>query len=151
MLHSVNASLLYLVIWLLLGETLWAAVSAGLWALHPILTESVTNVVGRSDLLAGIGVLGGLLCYILATRSQGNRHWRWLIAAALLVGIGIFSKESAIVVLPVVLLYQIAFGGGSWKEWIRRCAVLAAPCLLYGLVRYPVFANSAPSYIPFRR
>jgi tetratricopeptide (TPR) repeat protein len=148
-LHSVNVSLVYLLAWLLLGETLWAAMAAGLWGVHPVLTESVTNVVGRSDLLAGIGVLGGLLCYILATRSEGRRRWQWLALAAVAVGIGIFSKESAIVVLPVLVLYEMAFGSSTWKDRLKRCAVPAAPCLLYGLARYPVFAHAAPAYIPF--
>src|SRR5204862_5524189 len=110
MLHSVNATLVYLLVWLLLGETLWAAVAAGLWAVHPLLTESVTNLVGRADLLAGIGVLGALLCYILATREAGRRQWMWLGAAAALTALGMFSKESAVVVLPLAVLYDVSFG-----------------------------------------
>ena len=31
-----------------------------LWAVHPLLTESVTNIAGRADLLAALAVLSGL-------------------------------------------------------------------------------------------
>src|SRR5262249_32656812 len=36
-------------------ERFWPAVFlAGLWSVHPVLTESVTNIAGRPDLLAGM-------------------------------------------------------------------------------------------------
>src|SRR5262249_9019445 len=55
--HAVNIALVYS-LGLLLFETLPAAfLLAALWSVHPILTESVTNLVGRADLLAAFGVL----------------------------------------------------------------------------------------------
>jgi hypothetical protein len=50
------------------GEAWPSFAMAALWALHPILTESVTNVAGRADLLAAFGVLAGLLCYLRSGR-----------------------------------------------------------------------------------
>ncbi|MGA2723828.1 MAG: hypothetical protein ABSG79_15630, partial [Bryobacteraceae bacterium] len=61
-LHGVNVSLVYLLGILVLGAPAPAFALAALWGVHPLLTESVTNIVGRADLLAAFGVLAGLLC-----------------------------------------------------------------------------------------
>jgi len=63
-LHAVNILLVYLLGLLVLRQTGLALGLAGLWGLHPVLTESVTNIVGRADMLAAFGVLAGLLCYV---------------------------------------------------------------------------------------
>ena len=51
-LHGVNVSLVYLLGILVFGRAAPALALAALWGVHPLLTESVTNVVGRADLLA---------------------------------------------------------------------------------------------------
>src|SRR5579862_9061405 len=69
--HALNIALVYLLGLLLLEEVPLAFAVAALWALHPVLTESVTNIVGRADLLAAFGVLTGLLCYARAVSIGG--------------------------------------------------------------------------------
>src|SRR5262247_3611406 len=60
LLHSVNATLLYLVLRELIADGVVALAISALWAVHPVLTESVTNIVGRADMLAAFGLLGAL-------------------------------------------------------------------------------------------
>src|ERR1700691_4057050 len=55
---------------------------AMLWAVHPILTESVTNIVGRADLIAGFAVLSGFLMYLKSTETTGWRRNAWLAGLA---------------------------------------------------------------------
>ncbi|MBZ5585610.1 MAG: hypothetical protein LAQ30_26100 [Acidobacteriia bacterium] len=89
-LHAANIALVYL-LGLLVFESAPAAVAlAALWGVHPILTESITNVVGRADLLSALGVLAGLLCHVKASSAVGRRKAGWLagLAAAATVGIG---------------------------------------------------------------
>lgn len=71
-----------------------------LFALHPIQTESVTYVSGRSmTLMAGFG-LAGLLAWL---EAPGRAHpLAWRLAAGLLLAAAILTKEVA-VVLPVAL------------------------------------------------
>ena len=67
-------------------------ISATLFALHPIATESVNWISGRTDLLAGNFVLlaaASLLLY----RSYGQK--RYLASAILFIFMGILSKESS--------------------------------------------------------
>ena len=111
-LHAANVLLVYALGLRLLGEWRRAAWIASLWAVHPVLTESVTNIVGRADLLAGLGVLGGLLLYLKSTDHTGWRRWVYLGGLSAATAVGVFSKESAVMVLPVVGLYEAVW----WKQ-----------------------------------
>jgi protein O-mannosyl-transferase len=144
--HAVNVVLVYLLALLLLQETAPAFAMAALWALHPVLTESVTNIVGRSDLLSAFGVLAGLLCYSRGVLAGGWRRAAWLAALTAFTAIAMFSKESGIVVLAVVLLYDLTFSRGSLvtKEWRSRGAAYLAmglPVAVYFLVRHDIFSK----------
>ena len=59
-----------------------------------MLTESVTNIVGRADLLGAFGVLAALHAHRKALDAAGGRKALWLAAIALAVTVGMFSKES---------------------------------------------------------
>jgi len=75
-----------------------------LFALHPIQTESVTYISGRSmSLMAAFG-LAALLCWLQAPASTRPLLWRGL--ALLLFAAAVASKEVAVVLpLALVLLY----------------------------------------------
>src|SRR5262245_30124544 len=63
LLHTGNVLLLFALA-LRLGHRLWPAFSiAAIWAVHPLSTEAVTNIIGRSDLLAAGATLGAFLAY----------------------------------------------------------------------------------------
>jgi tetratricopeptide (TPR) repeat protein len=151
LLHMVNAGLVFALGMLLFRERLWAAAMAAVWAVHPLLTESVTNIVGRADLLAGFGILGGLLCYILSTRADGTVRIAWLAGATVATTIGMFSKESAIVVLAAMLVWDVAFPE-STRSWPRRLpgyAAVGLGCAIYLYVRHSVLGSAAPVIFPF--
>lgn len=74
-----------------------ALAGALLFAVHPVHTEAVANVVGRAELLAALGFLGAWLLH------GGGGAWTRRVAAALAFAFGAFSKEVA-VVLPAALL-----------------------------------------------
>src|SRR5260370_18933572 len=135
LLHAVNV-LLVCTLGLRLAGWRPAAWTAALWAVHPVLTESVTNIVGRADLLAGIGVLGGLLLYLKSTEQAGWRRWAYLCALAAITAVGVFSKESAVMALPVIVLYEAIW----WKGRREALGVgLGSPPMLIPLpaVLYP--------------
>ena len=106
LLHAANVWLIWKLASRLLGR--WAAwCAAALWAVHPITTEAVDNVVGRADLLAAMAVLAGLLIYGQATAASGPRRWLALFAVAT---VGAFSKENAAMLAFLMLLSDLAFG-----------------------------------------
>ncbi len=148
-LHAINILLVYLLLVELLGEAIAAFAAAAIWAVHPVLTESVTNIVGRADLLAACGVLAGLLCYTRATRRDARRKRLWLAGLSLAALAGIFSKESAVVLIAAMALYDLTFGDGRWRDRAAGYAAAGLPILLYLGARARVFAGLAQEPIPF--
>jgi len=117
---------------------------AALWSVHPILTESVTNIVGRADLLAGFGVLSGLWMYRMSRESSGTRRIACLIGLMAATAVGIFSKESAIAILGLMALCEITW----WKDLSRLrgfsygCLAVAPPLIAFFYQRAQVLARS---------
>ncbi len=109
LIHFVNVLLCYGLALAVLRK-LWPSIFiAALWAVHPALTESVTNIIGRADLLAAFGVLAGLWMYARSRESSGRRQVAWLIGLTMASAIGIFSKESAIAIVGLIALWEIAW------------------------------------------
>jgi protein O-mannosyl-transferase len=131
-LHCVNASLVYALGVLIFEAPLWALALAALWGLHPLLTEAVTNVVGRADLLAAFGVLAGLLCHVKGSVSTGRRKLAWLTALVASQTVGLFSKENAAVLPGIMLLYDLTWSQrATWRKRAPSYAVLTLPFVIF--------------------
>jgi tetratricopeptide (TPR) repeat protein len=135
-LHCVNVALAYALGIAVFGATAPAWAMAIIWGLHPLLTESVTNIVGRADLMAACGVLAGLLCYLKAGSAAGSRRLAWLAGIAASQAAGLFSKESAVVLPGLMLLYDLAgFERAAWRRRSAAFAVLALPIAVFFYLR----------------
>ena len=102
-----------LLAWLLCrraGLSRFAAGFAGLlFAVHPVHSEVAAGVTfGRSDLLAGGFLLAGMLLYM---QSSGSRTAYLMALVAFLCGL--LSKESALALLGLVVVYDLSFGMGA--------------------------------------
>ena len=127
--------------------------TAALWAVHPVLTESVTNIVGRADLLAGMAILAGFWMYLKTTDSTSSRRFLWLAGLAAATTAGVFSKESAVVLPGVIILYEIAFHFSEMRVQLRSmlwgCAATLVPIAAMLLQRALVLSTSPPADFPF--
>jgi len=112
LLHAGNSALVYGVAWQLFRQQGLAVLAAVAFALHPIHTEVVANVVGRAELLAAAFVFIAWLLHLQrdAASTQGFAQGRSpVVRPLLLVGsifsfaLALLSKEHAIV-LPGLLL-----------------------------------------------
>jgi protein O-mannosyl-transferase len=134
LLHLGNVVLVFALARRLLWDGAAAWFAAALWAVHPVTTESVTNIAGRADLLAAACVLGGLMVY-----AGGTAGVRRLALAALCLA-GCLSKESAAVLPGVMLLWDLTTGkrpkAGDYAAvlgalaiafWMRERAFAAQP------------------------
>ena len=151
LLHIGNVWLAYAVA-LRLTHRFWPAVfTAALWAVHPLLTESVTNIVGRADLLAAMGVLSGLLLYLKAKDASGWQRMFWLAGLAMATTIGVFSKESAVAILPIIALYELTWFKERRPGWtfVFGCIAALAPIGAMLYARSAVLAASSPAEFPF--
>ena len=149
-LHIVNVLLVFAVGRRLLGQIGPAALLAGLWAVHPASTESVTNIIGRADLLAAMATLGGFLMYVKSTTAAGPRRMAWLVGLGVATAAGVESKESAVTILAVIALYELAWPGRRrWRDLLAGCVAAGIPIAGMLVQRATVLAGSAPAEFPF--
>jgi protein O-mannosyl-transferase len=156
LLHSGNVLLVYALAVRLIQRFWPAFFVAALWAVHPVHTEAVTNVAGRTDLLAAGAVLAALLCYLKSVEAQGGLRLAWLAGLVVATTAGVFSKESAVIIPGVIVLYEVAFGAAAHQGKGRRFRALTpallatlAPVALMLWQRSRVLSGTLPMEIPF--
>jgi tetratricopeptide (TPR) repeat protein len=123
----------------------WAA--ALLFAIHPVHSEAVAPVVGRSELLGAGFALAALLLHRRAL-SEPARAAALVPAAAACFFAALLSKENALVLPGLMLLADAGFpprAGGAWR-W-RAYASYAAAAALYLAARVAVLGAVARSDI----
>ncbi len=124
--HLLVCALFYWALTASAGVTFAVALAAAaLFAVHPLHTDAVSSIVGRADVLAA---LAALLVFALHRR----RSRAAAVAAALALFLGLMCKESAIVVLPVVLIADLRRGELRAKvpRWLGYVAAFVAAELL---------------------
>ncbi len=147
-LHLGNVLLAYALA-LSLVRRFWPSVFiAAAWAVHPASTESVTNIVGRADLLAAFAVLSGFLMYLKSREASGWVRGLWLAGVMAVTTVGVFSKESAVAILPIIVLYEIVWWKGT-RALLLGCAATLAPIAVMLWKRWAVLAASPPAEFPF--
>lgn len=153
-LHAVNSLLVLGLLLTLVGVSggagLWAAtVGAAIFAVHPVHTEAVANIVGQAELVAAMAVLSA--CWLHAARPPGARVGPARIAA--LIGLYLFgmaAKEHAIVLPALLVALDFAQGrarlsrgqlGVYAREVVLLIAGLAAAAVLFLLARQAVLGS----------
>lgn len=95
---------------------------AALWMLHPLVTESVTFVTQRTELLMGLFLLLTLYCFIRGTESADRTIWFGLAVIACMLGMG--AKEVMVVTPLLVFVYDYVFGASTLRATFRNHAML---------------------------
>ena len=94
-----------------------ALITALVWALHPLQTQSVTYVIQRAESLMGLFYLLTLYCFI-----RGVRDHRWYAAAVACCALGMACKPIMVTAPLIVLLYDRVFVAKSVTQALRqRC------------------------------
>ncbi|HMP42405.1 MAG TPA: hypothetical protein PKA05_18650, partial [Roseiflexaceae bacterium] len=114
-LHLLNAALLGLLAWRLIGRPEAALVAAGVLLLHPAPFEAVTWVAAQSELLAALLLLAAAHAWISPTFRNG-------VLAVLLLALALLAKESAVIGLCLMLL--AGYGAGRPLMYGRSLAAL---------------------------
>lgn len=106
-----------------------ALLAAVLFAVHPIHTEAVDWIAGRTDLLATLFGLGSFLAYL---RFRDDATWRYLVVSAACYLLGLFAKEVALAVPLVIVAYELSIRQSHSRTERLRIALAGAGC--YGVV-----------------
>ena len=99
-LHSANAGLLALLIYLLIGSPLAAGYAAVLFAVHPVNVEAVIWIAERKTMLATFFALVSMIAYVRFAQTRGAG---WYVGCALAFAAAALAKP-IVIMLPVLLL-----------------------------------------------
>jgi protein O-mannosyl-transferase len=135
--HAANAILVFLLLRALRparDNDLLPLLAAALFALHPVQTEAVTYIAGRSTSLMATFYLASLLAYL---RADPSRRWRGQVLSAVFFAAALMVKETA-VTLPFALLLVDAvraqpMGVQAFRRQSLHWAVLAAALAVVAL------------------
>ena len=131
--HFLNALLVFGVVRRALGVTtsaedgpsriMWVAYAVAiLWMLHPLVTESVTYILQRTELLMALFLLLTLYCFLRGIESSTKTIWFGLAIMSCMLGMG--TKETMVVVPLLVFTYDYVFVARSWRTvWRERCGL----------------------------
>ncbi len=122
-LHLLNVLLVFLFVRRLTGNKPWLAfVTALLFAVHPLHTESVAWVSERKDVLYSFFFLAGLHIYIRYTQ---NRKLTTYLAVMGLFILSLLSKPAAVIFPVVLLAIDFYFGKlNTSRTWIEKVPFL---------------------------
>lgn len=103
-----------------------ALVTAVLWTVHPLQTESVTYVIQRAESLVGLfylltiyGFVRAQVCHSSAGRPPQRKGWLTVSVIACLLGMA--TKEVMATAPLMVLFFDRTFFSGTFSEaWRRR-------------------------------
>lgn len=142
-LHLVSALLVGLVALRLFPRPRLATLAAALFAVHPLLTESVGCVFARPELLSALGQLLALLAW-LNGRTAASRARRLAFAAAMALAeaFALLSKESA-VCLPGLILAEGLARRRPWREVAIWMLIPSAAIIAYLAWRIHLFGMVA--------
>lgn len=149
LLHMVNIVLLFRLVWRLVDDrggraTEVASAAAALFGVHPMMTEAVGYVSGRSEVLCATWFLSGLLCARRWIRSstgseRGGAKWAVLVVAFWCAALA--TKETA-AMFPFVLvaLDWTVYGTASERRrrFMRLYLPLIAIAVVGGIVRIAI-------------
>lgn len=178
-LHVANTSLVAAIALRLFRRPWTAALVAALWGVHPLTTEAVTNLVGRADLLAGLGVLTAFYCHLrlreleplsvvrgvpLQANSQtaetglhrrpkdavvGGTRTRWLAGIAIGSAVAAWSKEHGVAVVGVLVLFDLVVRDRPLPARFAAWIAAGVPVAAFLLQRSMVLSGISPAPVLF--
>lgn len=126
LLHFCSALLLVAILRRLRVPGAWLA--GGIFALHPVMVESVAWITELKNTLSSVFSLGAALVYLRFDDERKSKHY---VVALLLFLLGLLAK-SVIVTLPVALL--VAFWWMRGRVSLKRDVIPLVPFVVVGIV-----------------
>ncbi len=145
-LHAMATVLVFALVRRLSSRFWVAAISGVLFAVHPIHSENVAWVAGRTDVLAFVPVIASMLCHLSAgngTSRGSGAYWLYGVAGGLFA-LALLAKEMAAVLIPWVVIIEWIWRNQSWRVVARRTAPYLVVIGLYFIWRFTVIDVGLP-------
>ncbi len=125
-----------------------ALFAALVFGLHPVQTESVTYITGRSSSMVALFFLASFLSYM---QYSLNKSIRYLILSSLAYACALMVKETAITLLAIVVLFNFMFlHGRTLKNRFLSLLPYFLLTVLYLITRIYLFGSLQYSAQPVR-
>jgi Flp pilus assembly protein TadD len=117
-LHLVNSVLVYLFVYVIGGGIAGAFWTAFVFSIHPVVVEPVSSVGYRADLVATFFAMLCLLLFVLGNRSTSAFRFNFFMFLAVVAFfMGIFAKESVVILPLITITAEILFPPRYKKRW----------------------------------
>lgn len=145
LIHAINSVLVFQLLRVkgrrlgLLPDGAWQAalLAALLFAAHPVQTEAVTYISGRSSSLAALFCLVSLFCWMRSEDSASSRAM-WMTGCCLSFAAAVASKETALILPLACWLYS---ADRPARDTLRRLVPL-----MVAMLAFAILALSLPKY-----
>lgn len=142
--HIVAVYLLYLFFTLAGFDRLRSFLFALIFLVHPVLTQAVAWVPGRNDSLLAIFILGSFISWI---KYLGGKKPVFLALHLFLFLCSLFTKENAVVMPLLAVVWGIFFFKPGWKQFILPASAWLAMIIAWAYVRNHVLDGEG--MVPF--
>ncbi|HEY4088578.1 MAG TPA: tetratricopeptide repeat protein [Bryobacteraceae bacterium] len=122
--HAANALLVFFILERLFeisgsvfNRRSYALAGAAIFLLHPLQTEAVDYIAGRSESVAAFFFLAGWLVFLRSFEKKSG--FLLILAVCFLTGLAVESKENAVSLPAVLLLTDLCFPAHSVREQLR--------------------------------
>jgi len=132
--HAINGGLVFLLSESLVGPGIVPLVTMIVWVVHPLHTEAVTSIVGRSELFAACFFMAAWLLF-----RRGRSVW-----AAIAFFLALLSKENAIVLPAILLLDMWLLPSPRGRGFLRLGPLIITALAYLGLRFYVLGAFGIP-------
>ena len=110
---------------------------AMIWAVHPLNTQAVTYIVQRAESLAGMFFFLFMWLFSSSTYTKGRVRIILSIFAWLAAVLGLLSKETMVMAVPIAILMDRTFYSESWSSVFTRRKWLWSALIVPGILLGP--------------
>jgi len=118
--HLFNVILIFHIAARLADSHLIPFICAALFAVHPIHTEAITYISGRSDPICAFFLFTSFLVYLKSLKAIRYRQLVYYGVSLLLFLLGLLSKEIAIVFPFVIFAYDALYLNNPFRERLKK-------------------------------
>ena len=139
--HTLNAILLYLLIFLLFKRELLSLLTALFFAAHPIHTNSVVWISGRTDLIACFFVLLTVILFFKRKDHTGTLRFLLFAGSIFTFLLALLSKEITLALPLFLFVWDYLSERESIKKKIIPYIPFVVVAILYIILRVAVIGN----------
>ncbi|OGL44681.1 MAG: hypothetical protein A2161_16170 [Candidatus Schekmanbacteria bacterium RBG_13_48_7] len=146
LLHVIVTVMVFIIAYLLFSSRTAAFIAALCFGLHPVHTESVAWIVGRTELLAALFVL---LAFFFYVRQEPAFKISKMIFSLVFYLMALFSKENAVILPLIIIAYDYIVKrikiSVLFKQFFKYYFPYFIMVLVWILVRWVIIGYIVPS------